>query len=64
MNSVTRPGMTHRYVWKNNPRRKELHGRECRIVARGKMNSILIEFEDGLRECVSRNSVRRIKAKP
>lgn len=53
--------MTHYYAWKNNPKRRELYGRKCRIVARGKMNSILIEFENGQRECVSRNAVRRIK---
>jgi hypothetical protein len=52
------------YAWKNNPKRKTLYGRKCRIVARGKMNSILIEFEDGQRECVSRNAVRKIKATP
>ena len=38
-----------------------MKGRKCRILAAAKMNSILIEFEDGQRECVSRRAVRRIK---
>ena len=53
--------MTHRYCWKNNEKRATLYGRECRVVARGTMNSILIEFADGQREVVSRYSVRRIR---
>ena len=55
--------MTHRYVW--GPRftvpvlsRK---GEPCRIVARGEMNSALVEFADGERAVVSRNALRRIK---
>ena len=31
----------------------------CKILARGKMNSILIEFTDGYRVVTSRNAVRR-----
>ena len=31
----------------------------CRILARGKMNSILVEFADGTRHVVSRYAVRR-----
>lgn len=34
-------------------------GHRCRVVARGRMNSILIEFEDGQRAVCSRNAVRR-----
>jgi len=52
--------LTHYYAWKNNEKRALLFRRPCRIVARGKMNSIVIEFADGRRECVSRNSVRRL----
>lgn len=54
--------LTHYYAWKNNARRLTLYKRECRIVARGALNSVLIEFADGQRECVSRNAVRRIAA--
>lgn len=53
--------MTHYYAWKNNEKRLTLYRRLCRIVARGTMNSILIEFENGQRECVSRYAVRKIK---
>ena len=45
--------MTHRYAWKNNEYRKALYNRECVIIARGKKNSICIEFENGQREIVS-----------
>jgi hypothetical protein len=38
-----------------------LYGRRCRIVARGAMNSRLIEFEDGSLHCVSGNALRRVK---
>ena len=48
---------THVWFWKKNlPERK---GQPCRILARGKMNSILIEFEDGIKHVVSRYAVRK-----
>ncbi len=47
------------YAWKNNPKRLTLYLRECKVIARGRMNSCLIEFETGQKECVSRNSIRR-----
>ncbi len=47
------------YAWKNNSKRETLYQRPCRIVARGALNSILIEFENGQREVVSRNAVRK-----
>ena len=52
--------MTHFYAWRNNAKRATMHRRPCRIVARGTMNSIMIEFADGQREIVSRRSVRRL----
>jgi hypothetical protein len=54
-------GFDYIYKWRNNPKRQTLYGRTCRVVARGKMNSCLIEFENGQRECVSRNAIKRIK---
>lgn len=36
-------------------------GQPCRVLVRGKMNSALIEFEDGFRAVVSRNALRRAK---
>lgn len=51
--------MTHRFVWKNNAKRALLFGRACRVISRGRMNSVLIEFEDGSREVTSRFAIRR-----
>ena len=34
-------------------------GQRCKVLARGKMNSCAIEFEDGFRAVVSRNALRR-----
>lgn len=49
------------FAWGNNSKRAELKGRKCRVVFRGRMNSCLIEFENGDRECVSRNALRKVK---
>ena len=35
------------------------HGQPCRVVARGRMNSIQIEFARGLNVITSRYAVRR-----
>ena len=51
--------MTHNYCWKNNSKRLTLFKRTCKIIARGKKNSIQIEFENGQREVVSRYSIRK-----
>ena len=48
------------YAWRNNEKRQTLYKRACRVVARGRMNSCLIEFENGQREVVSRNAVKRL----
>ena len=57
--------MKYNYVfaWANNPKRAEWKGLMCRMICRGKKNSVLIEFEDGRRECVSAYSIRRIKGR-
>ena len=49
------------YVWGNNAKRRTLKGRRCRIVARGTMNSIEVEFENGKREIISGNAIRKKK---
>lgn len=63
----------YRYGWKNDnsgpditdysaypAKRKHLYGRECKVLARGKKNSVLVEFTDtGQHEIVSRNALRR-----
>ncbi|WP_199857788.1 hypothetical protein [Erythrobacter sp. EC-HK427] len=47
------------WYWRRNlPDRK---GEPCRIIARGTMNSALIEFEDGARHVVSRFAIRKRK---
>ena len=58
--------MTHRFAWGagsgwQNEKRRTLRGRACRIVARSRrMASILIEFDNGQREIVSRRAVRKV----
>lgn len=50
--------MTFVYTWGNNPKRATMKDRRCRVLARGRKNSCLIEFLDtGQREIVSRYSV-------
>jgi hypothetical protein len=49
---------THVYTWGNNSKRETMKGRHCRVIAQGKKNSCLIEFENGQREIVSRYAVR------
>lgn len=49
------------FAWRNNPKREALYKRRCRVVARGTMNSVLVEFENGQREVTSRNAVRKVK---
>jgi hypothetical protein len=49
------------YRWKNNTKRATMYKRVCRVIARGKLNSCLIEFLNGQREVVSRNSIRKEK---
>lgn len=51
------------YRWGNNEKRASLKGRRCRVLARGSMNSALIEFcDNGQREIVSRNALRKADA--
>lgn len=48
------------YVWFWRSRLPERKGLACRVLARGTMNSILVEFEDGFRVVTSRYAVRKI----
>ena len=50
-------GTAMKYRWGNNSKRAMMKDRECKVITRGKMNSICIEFENGQREIVSRRSV-------
>ena len=47
------------YIWHWISRLPDRKGRRCAVVARGRMNSIMVEFEDGLRVITSRFAVRR-----
>jgi hypothetical protein len=47
----------HIWFWKT--RLPERNGQPCRVLARGKMNSILVEFEDGFTVITSRFAVRK-----
>ena len=53
--------MNHIYSWKNNPKRALMYGRACRIVSRGKMGSLLIEFANGQKEITSRRAIRKMR---
>jgi len=54
--------MIYYYAWKNNPKRKSLYKRLFKIITRGKMNSVLVEFENGQREVISGNAIRKTNA--
>lgn len=52
--------MKYKYNWKNNEKRKQMYNRECVILARGRKNSVLIEFVDNAqREITSRYSIKK-----
>lgn len=58
--------MTYPYTYSWGPRFRvpglpvlDRKGQRCRMLARGRMNSAAIEFEDGFTAVVSRNALRR-----
>lgn len=51
--------MTLDHVWFWRSRLPERKGQSCRVVARGRMNSVLVEFADGFRVVTSRYAVRK-----
>jgi len=48
------------YRWKNNEKRKTLYGKFCKIVKQCSKNSVVVQFEDGGKEIVSRYSIQLI----
>jgi hypothetical protein len=51
------------YVWKANAMRTlDRKGQRCRIMSRGRMNSVQVEFQDGFRAIVSGRALRRVKS--
>jgi hypothetical protein len=47
------------YIWFWKKKLPERKGHNCRIIQRGNMNSILIEFEDGFKVISSRYAIRK-----
>ncbi len=44
-----------KYIWRVRVRLPERYMTACKVLARGKMNTCLVEFEDGYRVTTSRN---------
>ena len=36
-----------------------MKGRKCKVLVRGKMNSCMVEFQNGQLEVISRNALRK-----
>jgi hypothetical protein len=49
------------YIWLWRTRLPERRGQTFRLLATGKLNSCLIEFDDGWRVITSRNALRKVK---
>jgi hypothetical protein len=50
------------YFWRWRKRLPERRGQPCRILARGRLGSVLVEFADGCRVVTSRYAVRKRQA--
>ena len=50
--------MSYPYYWRVRSRLPERFGQFCRVIARGRMNTALVEFADGYR-VASRNYMRK-----
>ena len=53
----------HIYRWGNNSIRAARKGQRCRVIARGAMRSVLVEFEDGHRMVTSARAVSRLSGR-
>ncbi len=49
------------YYWRVKTHLSERFGQSCRVLARGRLNTCLVEFEDGYKVTSSRNYLRRRK---
>jgi hypothetical protein len=47
------------YIWRVKTRLPERYLTRCKVLARGKRNSCLVEFEDGYKVITSRNYVMK-----
>jgi hypothetical protein len=48
------------YIWRVKARLPERYLAPCKVLARGKRNTCLVEFEDGYRVITSRNYVIKL----
>lgn len=55
-------GIAYDRAWRWRKNLPDRHGQRLRVIARGTMNSALIEFDDGVRHVVSRFAFRKIPA--
>lgn len=54
--------MDQLYVYRWGRYLPALKGQRCRVLARGKLNTALVEFvETGVKHVVSRNALRKVK---
>lgn len=51
--------LTYPLYWRVKAKLPERQHQPCRVVTRGKMNTVLVEFEDGYRVTTSGNYLRR-----
>ena len=49
----------YKYYWRVKTKHPEYYKQPCKVLARGKMNSCLVEFIDGHKIITSRNYMRR-----
>ena len=54
-------GRYYIYRWKNNEKRASFYNRRCQVLALLRLNSVLVRFENGDEECVSRYALREEK---
>lgn len=50
------------YIWFWRSKHGDRKGQRCRVWARGTMNSIGVEFEDGFRTVTARYAIRKVAA--
>lgn len=50
--------MTH--YWRVRTRLPERFGQRCQVLVGGRLNSVLVQFEDGYRVVTSRHYIRRL----
>lgn len=49
------------FIWYWRARLPERKGQRCRVLARGRMNSVLVQFADGWKVVTSRYAVRKVE---